>query len=169
MQALFLITPERTMITKILAAVTAVAAIVTPLAAQDPGMRRSAGGAPEGEFHPLTIHPVPYDPAHPFAGVWVGKLKTESGDVPYTIVIQFLNGAYDGFSSPGETPRNAVPHVGTAVARDTMRWEQANMGSGTLAFAMVALDKNTISGTMTAREKGGAHGTFTLTRRNPAK
>jgi hypothetical protein len=122
----------------------------------------------------VSIPDVPRDPARPFVGVWEGTFHPEGRKeeaTPFTVVIEYLNGTYSGYSFIGPTAGGGRPIGSPAEHERGFGWENANMGTGMLVYRATLAGENAIEGTMTLR--GGnwepPPSSFSLRRRGPPR
>ena len=133
--------------------------------------QRTRTGSPDGGTPAPVVAPaIAADPAHPLVGVWQGTMtELEMNDeMPITVVIEFLNGAYSSYSIVGP---GAAVHKSTKVTDKAIHWEQPNSGGGTLMFDLKISANDRMAGTMklvgAAFTKAGAK--LDLRRRAPKK
>jgi hypothetical protein len=126
--------------------------IVSNVHAQE---RRAAPGGAEplrASTAPVALPDIPYDAAHPMAGVWQGQFRPGPGEsVPFTVVVEFLNGSYQVYSMINNG-NNAISGQRIAVSGDTLRFENNNSGGGFLVYTGRMTGRNALSGVMTFRE-----------------
>lgn len=143
-----------------------------PLAAQQ--RRRQGGdGLADRPSAPITIPEIPRDSARPLIGVWVGEFRPGipgAEPAPYTVVIEFLNGGYSGYTFVGPSMVRPAPMRRPAATGQSITWEQPNSGGGTLVFEARLVDPNQLRGSLSFRgdwPKGESppSATFSLQRR----
>ena len=157
-------------------AATLVAALASRADTQERRERRPDQSASAGARTPvaLTIPDVPRDPSRPFVGVWEGTFHPEGRKeeaATFTVVIEYLNGTYSGYSFIGPKTDGGRPIGSPAEHERGFGWENRNMGTGMLVYRATLAGANSIEGTMTLR--GGnwepPPSSFSLRRRGPAR
>ena len=122
----------------------------------------------------VAIPDVPRDPARPFVGVWEGTFHPEGRKdeaAPFTVVIEYLNGTYSGYSFIGPKTDGGRPIGSPAEHERGFGWENRNMGTGMLVYRATLAGDNAIEGTMTLRDGNWEPppSSFSLRRRGPTR